>query len=159
MMKHICIFLLLILLISCEYFNVKKVSSETILQEELETFNWNDVDEYPTFSSCDTTSSKPDKKACFEQTLTAFITNHLQKDTLVVTKDIHDTISLNFRVTSKGYLILLDTKVDSLTLEEIPNIQTILKEGLDSLPKIYPAIKRGQQVTTEFRLPIIISMN
>lgn len=158
-MKHLCIFLLLILLTSCEYFNVKKVSSETILQEELQTFNWNDVDEYPTFSSCDATSSKPEKKVCFEQTLTAFITTHLQKDTLVVTQDIQDTINLNFRVTSKGYLILLDTKVDSLTLEEIPNIQTVLKESLDSLPKIYPAIKRGQQVTTEFRLPIIISVN
>lgn len=158
-MKQVCVFFLFMLLASCEYFNVKKVSSETILQEELQTFNWNDVDEYPTFSSCDATSSKLEKKACFEQTLIAFITNHLQKDTLVVTQDIQDTINLNFRVTSKGYLILLDTKVDSLTLEEIPNIQTVLKESLDSLPKIYPAIKRGQQVTTEFRLPIIISVN
>ncbi|MBU3822003.1 hypothetical protein KO566_08025 [Flavobacteriaceae bacterium XHP0103] len=158
-MKHGCIFLLLMLFTSCEYFNVKKVSSETILQEELQTFNWNDVDEYPTFSSCDATSSKSEKKVCFEQTLTAFITNHLQKDTLVVTQDINDTISLNFRVTSKGYLILLDTEIDSLTLEEIPDIESILEESLDSLPKIYPAIKRGQQVTTEFKMPIIISVN
>lgn len=158
-MKLICIFLLLLMLCSCEYFNVKKVSSETILKEELQTFNWNDVDEYPTFSLCDTTSSKQEKKACFEQTLTGFITSYLQKDAIIVTQDIHDTIKLNFKVTASGDLILLDTKIDSLTNSEIPNMKQLLTESLDSLPKIFPAIKRGQQVTTEFTLPIIISAN
>lgn len=158
-MKQICIFLLLVMLCSCEYFNVKKVSSETILKEELQTFNWNDVDEYPSFSVCDSTSTKQEKKACFEQTLTSFITTYLQKDTIIVTQDISDTINLNFKVTATGDLILLDTKIDSLTNNEIPNIKQLLTESLDSLPKIFPAIKRGQQVTTEFTLPIIISAN
>jgi len=158
-MKQICIFLLLVMLSSCEYFNVKKVSSETILEEELQTFNWNDVDEYPTFSVCDSMSSKEEKKACFVQTLTGFITNYLQRDTIIVTQDIHDTINLNFKVSASGDLILLDTKIDSLTNTEIPNIKQLLTESLDSLPKIFPAIKRGQQVTTEFTLPIIISAN
>lgn|SRR5690606_3746000 len=158
-MKQVCVFFLFMLFASCEYFNVKKVSSDTILQEELQTFNWNEVDEYPTFSECNPSLTKQEKKACFEQTLTRFITSHLQKDTLVVTQDINDTINLNFRVTSKGYLILMDTKIDSLTLLEIPNIEALLQESLDSLPEIYPAIKRGQQVTTEFKLPIIISVH
>lgn len=158
-MKQICIFLLLLMLCSCEYFNVKKVSSETILKEELQTFNWNDVDEYPSFSVCDSTSTKQEKKACFEGTLTGFITSYLQKDAIIVTQDIHDTINLNFKVTERGDLILLDTKIDSLTNNEIPNIKQLLTESLDSLPKIFPAIKRGQQVTTEFTLPIIISAN
>ena len=158
-MKQICIFLLLIALTSCEYFNVKKVSSETILKEELQTFDWNDVDEYPTFSVCDTSLTKQQKKACFEQTLTAFITSGLQKHSIVVTQDIHDTIHLNFKVSDQGELMLLSTKTDSLIHHEIPNIEQILSESLDSLPKIFPAIKRGQQVTIEFMLPIIISAN
>ncbi|WP_111308614.1 hypothetical protein [Confluentibacter sediminis] len=158
-MKQICIFLLLLMLNSCEYFNVKKVSSETILKEELQTFNWKDVDEYPTFSVCDSTSTKQEKKSCFEQTLTNFITSYLQKDAIIVTQDIHDTINLNFKVTRTGTLILLDTKIDSLTNNEIPKIKQLLTESLDSLPKIFPALKRGQQVTTEFTLPIIINVN
>ncbi len=158
-MKQICIFLLLLMLYSCEYFNVKKVSSETILKEELQTFDWKDVDEYPTFSVCDSTSTKQEKKACFEQTLTSFITNYLQKDAIIVTQDIHDTINLNFKVTHTGNLILLDTKIDSVTHNEIPKIKQLLTESLDALPKIFPAIKRGQQVTTEFTLPIIINVN
>ncbi|WP_100610911.1 hypothetical protein [Confluentibacter lentus] len=158
-MKQFSTFLLLVMLCSCEYFNVKKVSSETILKEELQTFNWNDVDEYPTFSVCDSRSTKEEKKTCFVQTLTGFITNYLQKDAIIVTQDIHDTINLNFKVTDTGDLILLDTKIDSLTNTEIPNIKQLLTESLDSLPRIFPAIKRGQQVTTEFKLPIIISVN
>lgn len=147
------------MLCSCEYFNVKKVPSEIILKEELQTFNWNDVDEYPTFSVCNSTLTKQEKKACFEYTLIGFIANFLQKDTIVVTQDIHDTINLNFKVTNTGDLILLDTKIDSLTNSEMPNIKQLLIESLDSLPKIYPAIKRGQHVTTEFTLPIIINVN
>ena len=147
------------MLFSCEYFNVKKISSETILKEELQTFNWNDVDEYPSFSACDSSAAKDERKLCFQYTLTNHITAYLQNEAIIVTKDITDTINLNLRVTDKGGLIILSTEVDSLTHAEIPNIKELLIKSLDSLPQIFPAIKRGQQVTTEFKLPIIIDVN
>ena len=158
-MRQICAFLLVILLTSCEYFNVKKTSSEAILNEELKTFNWNDVDEYPTFSLCDSLSAKQEKKQCFTSVLTGHIFKYLQDEIIVVTQDINDTIDLKLQVSETGTIILLETKVDSLTIQEIPNINNLLAKSLDSLPKIFPAIKRGQQVTTEFKLPIIISVN
>lgn len=156
-MRQICVFLLLIMLTSCEYFNVKKTSSETILKEELKAFNWNDVDEYPTFSVCDSLTSKQEKKRCFQRVLSMHISIYLQKESIIVTQDIKDTIDLQFQVSEKGVLTLLNLKVDSLTIAQIPNIKTLLTESLDSLPEVFPAIKRGQQVTTEFRLPIIIN--
>ena len=52
-MKKISVLLCVLILSSCEYFNVKKTSSEAILKEELQTFNWNEVDAYPSFSDCD----------------------------------------------------------------------------------------------------------
>jgi hypothetical protein len=147
------------MLCSCEYFNVKKTSSEAILKEELQTFNWNNVDVYPTFSECDSSTTKQELKQCFERILNTHIANYLQKETIIVSQDIEDTISLQFQVSEKGVLTLLNAKVDSLTIKEIPNIKKILAKSLDSLPEIFPAIKRGQQVTTEFKLPIIIKMN
>ncbi|GGK21677.1 hypothetical protein GCM10007962_14820 [Yeosuana aromativorans] len=147
------------MLVSCEYFNAKKTSSEAILKEELQTFNWNDVDEYPSFSICDSSTTKQERKQCFENTLLNYITNSLQKDTIVVTQDINDTINLHLQVSSKGLLSLVDIQVDSLTFHEIPNIKELLAQSLDSLPKIFPALKRGQQVKTEFKLPIIIQVN
>jgi len=147
------------MLTSCEYFNVKKTSSEAILKEELQTFNWNEVDEYPSFSACDSSSTKQERKQCFETFLTAYITNSLQKDTIIVTQDIKDTLLLQLQISETGILSLVNLKVDSLTNQEIPNIKELLRRGLDSLPEIFPATKRGQQVKTEFKLPIIINVN
>ncbi|MEW4923838.1 hypothetical protein [Algibacter sp. 2305UL17-15] len=158
-MKRIFVFLVCIGLTSCEYFNVKKTSFETILREELQTFNWKDVDTYPSFSLCDSLESKDDKKVCFQNTLTSHITEYLQKQVIVVTEDINDTLMLEFQVSNKGDLSLIDTKIDSLTKQEIPEIEAFLLQSLDSVPKIYPAIKRGQQVTTAFKMPLIIKVD
>ena len=147
------------MLMSCEYFNVKKTSSDAILKEELQTFNWNEVDEYPSFPECDSAITKQEKKQCFEEVLTAHFTRLLQRDTIVVTQDIKDTLLLQLQISEKGVLSVLNIKVDSLTSQEIPNIKDLLLHGLDCLPKIFPAIKRGQQVKTEFKLPVIITVN
>ena len=157
-MKQISVFLLCMMLLSCEYFKVKKTSSEAILNEELQTFNWNEVDVYPSFSVCDSSVTKTERRLCFEKTLAFYITRNLQKDTIVVTQDITDTINLQLLISEKGLLSLVHMEVDSVTNEEIPNIKLLLSQSIDSLPKIFPAIKRGQQVKTEFKLPIIIKV-
>jgi hypothetical protein len=158
-MKHLCLFFGFLLLVSCNYFDVKKTTSDAILNEELKTFNWNDVDDYPSFASCNDGVSKEEKKACFQNTLTAIITNRIQKDTLIVSQNIDDTIFIKFQISETGILSFIEAKVDSITLQEIPNINELLTNSLDSLPKIYPAIKRGQQVKTAFTLPVIIRVN
>jgi len=158
-MKHLYVFILVFMLISCEYFNVKKTSSEAILNEELQTFNWNEVDIYPAFSSCDSMSTKQEKKQCFESHLTNQIFSFLEREGIVVTQDINDTIVLSFQVSETGVLSLSSSNIDTLTLQEIPNIKTLLNRSIDSLPVIFPAIKRGQQVKTAFELPVIINVN
>lgn len=158
-MRQTCVLFLFLVFTSCEYFNVKKTSPEAILKEELQTFNWNDVDEYPSFSICDSLTVKEDKKTCFQEVLTSHISRFLQDEIIVVSKDIGDTIVLNFQVSETGHLKLIDAKINTETKEEIPNIENLLSKSLDSLPKIFPAIKRGQQVKTEFQLPIIIQVN
>ncbi len=158
-MKQICVFIFFLMLTSCEYFNVKKTSSEAILKEELQTFNWSEVDEYPTFSICDSVSVKQKRSDCFVEVLTTHISEFLQKETIIISQDINDTIHLKLQVSEKGNLTLLNTTIDSLTIQEIPIIKNLLAESLNSLPKIFPAIKRGQQVKTEFKLPIIIHVN
>ncbi|KAB1067973.1 hypothetical protein F6U93_08510 [Tamlana haliotis] len=158
-MKHAIVFLFIFTLVSCEYFNVKKTSSEAILNEELKTFNWNDVDEYPGFSICETSETIEARKTCFQNTLTNHITNYLQEESIIVTQDVNDTIMLEFQVSKSGELLLIQANIDSITVEEIPNIERLLNRSLEGLPEIDPAIKRGQPVTTEFQLPLIISVN
>ncbi len=57
-MNRIAFLFLIVLFTSCEYFDKKKINSKDLLEEELQTFNWNDVDTYPTFSSCDSITAK-----------------------------------------------------------------------------------------------------
>ncbi len=158
-MKQLYFILLCLLVTSCNYFDAKKTSSDVILENELLTFNWNEVDEYPMFASCDENASQEDKKQCFQNTLTQIITEKLQRDTLIVSQDIHETVYINFEISKEGLLSLITIKADSLTLQEIPNIKELLHASVDSLPKIYPAIRRSQQVKTAFTLPVIIQVN
>ena len=158
-MKQIAAFLMCFSLVSCQYFEAKKTTSDAILKEELKTFNWNEVDAYPTFSNCDSLATKTEKKVCFETSLANHISNYLANETFVITQDINDTMLLEFIISEKGQLQIQTFKADSLTLAELPNIKHLVEQSLDSLPTIYPAIKRGQQVKTQFQLPIILQVN
>lgn len=158
-MRNSLVFVFILIFTSCEYFKIKKTSSEAILEEELQTFNWDEVDAYPIFLECDNAASKLKRTLCFQETITNNIIANLQKEQIVVTQDINDTILLELQVSKDGKLLILDAKMDALTLQEIPNIRLLLSKSLDALPKIFPAIKRGQQVTTQFKLPISIQVN
>lgn len=157
-MKYILTFLMLVLLASCKQFDVEKTTSEAIINEELKTFDWNDVDVYPSFTMCDSLEGKYEKMYCFQYFLKKQIFTALEQEVIVVTQDVSDTVNLKFQVSEIGDITLIDTDIDSLTLSEIPNIKSIIVESLDSLPKIFPAIKRGQQVKTAFELPVIIGV-
>lgn len=158
-MKHLFFIFCVFTLVSCDYFDKKKISTEEILQEELQTFNWNDVDEYPTFASCDTTSGKANKKNCFETTLRNILNENLSKHNIVVSEDVNDTVILKIKIDSKGQFTIEDIKSSDVTRQQIPELDSLLTHSFDSLPKIYPAIKRSQQVTTQFNLPVIVSIN
>lgn len=158
-MKYLTILFLLFCFSSCEYFEKKKITSQEILQEDLQTFNWNEVDEYPTFASCDSALSKAERKHCFETTLSSHIVSQLAKEKIVVTKDVNDTIVTKFLISDLGELSVLEVKSSELIKTHIPEIDSFLINSLKGLPKILPAFKRGQQVKTEFRIPIVIKVD
>lgn len=148
-----------ILLCSCDYFQSKKVSPEQLLEEEIQAINWNDVDEYPTFSDCEAATTTQEKKACFENYLHELLTSHLENQKIVVTEDVSDTVLLKIHIDKTGRFSIQNIDMDSITNAQIPQLDSILRHSFDSLPKIYPAIKRSQQVATEFSLPVIVNIN
>jgi len=158
-MRPIVFLLILLLATSCNYFEKKKVYTEDLLEEELQTFNWNDVDTYPTFSSCDSITIKEDSKACFQNTLIGSVNEFLESQNIVVSNDVNDTIRLKIVIDNKGVLKVESINLNPDTVFQIPEIDSLLRQSLKSIPKIYPAIKRGQQVTTAFELPVIVKIN
>jgi hypothetical protein len=158
-MKYLTILFFILCFTSCDYFDKKKITSQEILQEDLQTFNWNEVDEYPTFASCGSSSTKAERKHCFETTLSLHIISQIAQEKIVVTKDINDTIIIKFLISDIGELSVLEIKSSAQIKTQIPEIDSFLIQSLKGLPKILPAFKRGQQVKTEFKLPIVIKVN
>ncbi|WP_188372807.1 hypothetical protein [Winogradskyella haliclonae] len=156
-MKRLLV-LMTLLLMSCDYFEKKKVKTEDIVTQELETIDWNAVDEYPSFSVCDSVSEKLARKYCFETTVLNHVNNYLSKQSIVVSEDVEDTISIKLAIDKLGNISVLDIKTKPETREIIPEIDTLLRGSISSLPKIFAAIKRRQHVNTEFVLPVIVSI-
>lgn len=147
------------LLVSCNCFQSKKVSSEQLLEEEIQAINWNDVDDYPTFANCDEALTKKEKKSCFESYLYKLVTSHLDHQHIIVNEDVSDTVVVKIHIDKTGQFSIKNITMNPVTKLQIPELDSILRQGFDSLPKIYPAIKRSQQVATEFSMPVIVNIN
>ena len=95
----------------------------------------------------------------FWKSLHQILNENLTKYKIIVSEEIHDTIQLKITIDSKGVFVINDIVSHEVTQEEIPQLDSLLRKSLDALPKIYPAIKRSQQVKTQFSLPVIITIN
>ena len=155
-MKYLFIVIFLGSFFSCNYYEKKKLNSETILMEELKTFNWNELDSYPSFETCDDSIDFQETKMCFEQTLISHFSEFFTEKNLVVTENVTDTIRIDFLVNNKGSLSISNIQSKPLTRLQIPTLDSLITHSLQGLPKLYPAIKRSQQVQSAFQLPLIL---
>ena len=66
MRKIILILLFLTLLFnSCQYFDKQVPSEKELLQKELKSINWKEVDEFPSVVDCDKIDNKTLRQQCF----------------------------------------------------------------------------------------------
>ncbi len=158
-MKRLFFLFFITAVTSCQYIEKKKIYSDDLLEEELKTINWNDVDEYPSFEVCDSLSERGERKSCFQNTLIEHVNRFLSEQNIAVSNDVADTIKLRLAIANSGELNVVSIEMNDETRLEIPEIDSLLHQSLSSVPKIFPAIKRGQQVNTEFVLPVIVQIN
>jgi hypothetical protein len=155
-MRAIVFVLIFCFFYSCDYYEKKKLDSDSILMEELKTFNWNEVDRYPNFENCENSIDFQDSKNCFEQTITSHISEYFETQDIVISQTVNDTITIDLWVSNSGELQISKIQTPEFIRKQIPNLDSLLNHSLKGLPKLYPAIKRSQQVQTAFQLPIIL---
>ena len=146
----ICVFLM----ISCEYLAPKEEKTRRIVQEELSSIDWNDVDQYPLFASCAESISKEEQRTCFENELLSHFSETLSEFEFILSEYVGDTIYVDFLVERDGSITVLDIEDQMTVQEQIPEFNAIITQSLKSLPKIEPALKRGIPVTAKFRIPL-----
>ena len=64
---------------------------------------------------------------------------------------------LNFTVSNDGKIDFDELILDEGIIELGDLIDLSFKSSIEKLPGIFPAIKRGQQVSVKFSLPILVS--
>ena len=155
-MKYYSLFLVIILLSSCQYLEKQVPSEKELLQKELKAINWKEVDEYPSMTDCENIDNKVQRQQCFFDVLTQLIQQKLSIDTLSVLYPKLDTIEVKVTIFPNATMQFEPQfPKDSVAYDRI-KIDSILKARLVDFPKVNPAIKRGIPVKTQFILPVII---
>ena len=112
-----------------------------------------EVDSYPIFKGvCDTATTKVGQRECFEKTFAAQFQERLKKGHYEVTEPVTDRIFLNMKA---------DDKTKELLATESESFEDALRANLSELSdndSIEPAKKNGQNVSTQFELPIEINV-
>ena len=145
----------LIIFFSCEFEIQKKISADKFLEEELKTIDWSSVDKLPLLESC--LNSNLDNKKCFVSYFSSQLKKNLANNDFVLNRTLIDTIYFNLKIDKIGNVSYekIQTNED---LNKYQNaIETALNVTIKNLPKVYPAIKRGQPVDVEFNFPLLIS--
>ena len=158
-MRKTLIIIFCFLSISCEFdFQIdKKITVDEFINEELKSLNWNDVDQYPVFENCLEINNAKNKNNCFVETITNSFRENLKTNNLVLNRTLIDTVRMVLKVDKIGKI-----SIENMTISDQNNkykevITKSFENTVSSLPKLYPAIKRGQEVDVIFNIPIIIS--
>ncbi|MGB7395445.1 MAG: hypothetical protein WA913_13720 [Pricia sp.] len=141
---------------ACNTSAKREEKTQELVDQEIRTIDWEDVDQYPLFADCDELVSKPEQKKCFMQTLLKHFSKTLQESDFVLEEEIKDTIFVDFRMEDTGAITLLNIKNDEKINPQLPGFQSQIEKSLNSLPKIEPALKRGIPVSAKFRIPIVL---
>lgn len=147
------------LLVSCELLGDRMPRKEQLVKEEMESINWNDVDRYPLFDSCDETKDKEIQKHCFKTTFISHLLVTLQKQEMVVHKALHDTVNVQLLIDQQGALTILSIEKSEQVQKQIPQLDSLISQSLTTLPTLYPALKRNMPVATKLNLPIVLKVD
>lgn len=154
--QFVALFILLVCGTSCDYFHKPVPSKEVLLERELNSIDWNQVDQYPSIAECENIEDKTQRQQCFFEYLTSVIQQKLSQDTLPFTAIEIDTIIVKVTVFPDATIDFEPQfPQDSVAYNKI-KIDSLLTEKLKNFPRINPALKRGIPVKTQFILPVIL---
>ncbi|MCC9062862.1 hypothetical protein [Flavobacterium piscisymbiosum] len=155
-MKQFFLFLVLLSFNSCQYIDKQVPSEKELLQKELKSINWKEVDEYPSVANCEKIADKKQRQQCFFDVMAQLIQQKLDIDTLSILYPELDTIQVKVTVFPNSTMKFEPQfPKDSVAYDTI-KIDSILHARLVDFPKINPALKRGLPVKTQFILPVIL---
>lgn len=154
--RVLSLFIIILIGTSCEFFSLTK---KTQLQEIDTIIDFSSVDVFPTFDACKNFIDKEKKTNCFKKTIHQHISKNLEKHKIEVKNPVNETVKVEVLINNKGTVSIQRIIASDVLKKEIPAIDSLITASLQNLPKLFPAIKRGIPVTTQYQIPIQIKVN
>jgi|SRR5690554_2164196 len=154
-MKNYWVFVFLLMLTAACNFAPKEVlNAQELLRRELHTIDWNKVDQYPSYDSCDSVTDAEENKACFFQKFHSEVFEFLRNDSIVKISTI-DSVLFLISINANSELHFKTGEINEKLLPKFM-LDSIMQNNQGRFSKIQPAIKRGVPVATQFRLQVKI---
>jgi len=138
---------------SCQFFNL---DTKSMYQEVDTVVDFSVVDVSPSFAICDSIIDKAAKTACFRKTIHLQISKSLGAAPLVIKGPIDETVFVHVLIDKDGKVTLKSIESTPELKEVLVDLDSLVQLSLQSLPTLFPAIKRGIPVATQYQLPIKI---
>ncbi len=155
-MKYLLALLVLVLLTSCDLFVSKEKRTQELIDQEIREIDWNAVDSYPLFENCDETQTKKGQRECFEQEVLTHCSKALKEFEFVLLEGTDPTVQVDFLVDQDGTLSVLNIEKDTAIDTQMPEFDKMIRQSLQNIPPLAPALKRGMPVKSKFRIPIVL---
>ncbi len=157
MLRRILGFLFLLLfLTSCDYFSSTSSTTKSNLQVLDTLIDFTKVDVYPIFSDCENFSENDNQKKCFELTLTQKLSESLQENELKVKERVNDTTLIDILIDNTGKASVVNINSPESIINQLPKLDTVIRQSIADLPTIKPAVKRGIFVNSQYRLAVVV---
>ena len=144
---------------SCDLFVSKEKKAQNLVNQELLTIDWNDVDNYPLFETCDEMQSKTSQRECFETELLTHFSATLQEFEFVIDPEVNNTVFVDFLIDQEGKITVVHIEKDKGIDKLMPEFNGVVSQSFRNLPPLAPALKRGIPVNAKFRIPIVLNSN
>ena len=145
------IFILFIIFQSCQYFEKNVPAKEDLVKKELSKIDWDNVDEFPSATQCDSIIDKEERKNCFFNFLTQTIQQKLAIDSIKKLYPKTDSLSLKITVLPDSKLVF-----ESQDTLNAAKTDSLMQLHFNDFPTVEPAIKRGVKVKSQFILPVVL---
>ena len=82
----------------------KKISVDEFVNDEMKSFNWSEVDQFPVFENCTQINETSEKNNCFIRTISDSLSLNFIKNDLILNRTLIDTVFIKFKVDKKGII-------------------------------------------------------
>ena len=82
--------------------------TQELIEQEMRSIDWNTVDNYPLFETCDETLPKSEQQECFQERLLTHFSSTLKEFEFILNEDVNSVVFVDFTIDQKLLLPVND---------------------------------------------------